>query len=147
MTLWGLVLAVHILAMALWTGGMAYTLLVLRPNLTALPAGDGMTLHGQTLRRFFLLVWHAMPLVLITGWAMVFGVYGGFANLNWAVNGMQALGIVMAAVFLTLFFGPWRQFRRRPTLASAASIRRLLLLNLALAVVVTVLGSLAQWGS
>ena len=147
MTLWGLVLAVHILAMAVWTGGTAYTLLVLRPSMVSTPPGDEMGLHGQILRRFFLLVWHAMPLVLITGWAMVFGVYGGFANLNWAVNGMQALGIVMAAVFLALFFGPWRQFRRRPSVASAASIWRLLWLSLALAVVVTVLASLAQWGS
>ncbi len=48
-----------------------------------------MALHGQTFRRFFLIVWHAMPLVLVTGWAMVFGVYGGFAHLPGAVNVMQ----------------------------------------------------------
>ncbi len=32
MTVWSLVLAVHILAMAAWAGGMAYALLVLRPE-------------------------------------------------------------------------------------------------------------------
>ena len=126
---------------------MAYALLVLRPSLAALPAGDQVAIHGETLRRFFRVVWHAMPLVLITGWAMVFGVYGGFAQLNWAVNGMQALGIVMAAIFLAMFFGPWRQFRRKPSVASATSIRRLVAVNLILGIVVTILGSLAQWGS
>ena len=145
MTVWGLVLAVHILAMAAWTGGMAYALLVLRPSLATLPVAERLAFHGQTLRRFFLIVWHAMPLVLITGWAMVFGVYGGFAHVGWAVNGMQALGLVMALVFLAIFFGPWRQFRREPTAAAANGIRRLVTLNLGLAVLVTVLGALGQW--
>ena len=144
-TVWGLVLSVHILAMAAWTGGMAYALLVVRPSLGALPASEQLAVHGLTLKRFFLVVWHAMPLVLITGWAMVFGVYGGFAGLNWAVNGMQALGLVMAVVFLVMFFGPWRRFRTAPSADGLAAVRRLVSVNLGLALVVTVLASLAQW--
>ena len=133
--------------MAAWTGGMLYALFVLRPSLASLSAADQLGLHGQTLRRFFLVVWHAMPLALITGWAMVFGVYGGFGQIGWAVNGMQTLGLVMAVLFLVVFFGPWKRFRQAPSVASATSIRRLVGVQLALAVVVTVLGSLAQWGS
>jgi uncharacterized membrane protein len=141
-TIWNLVLAVHILAMTVWTGGMAYALMVLRPSLADLAPSDRLAVLGKTFKRFFLIVWHAMPLVLITGWAMVFGVYGGFATIPWPVNVMQTLGLVMAIVFLVLFFGPWRRFRAQPSGEAAGSIRRLILVNLILGVVVIVVASL-----
>ncbi len=145
MVVWDLVLAVHILAMALWTGGMAYALVVLRPSLPVLAGPDRLLLLGQTFRRFFQLVWVAMPLVLVSGWAMVFGVYGGFAHLPWPVNVMQVLGIVMAAVFVALVFGPWRRFRAAPNADAAASIRRLIHANLGLGVIVIVVACFAHW--
>ena len=145
MTVWNLVLAVHVLAMTAWTGGMAYALLVLRPSLSVLAPPDRLALHGQAFKRFFLIVWHAMPLVLITGWAMVFGVYGGFATLPWPVNVMQTLGLVMAVVFLVLFFGPWKRFRAHPSAEAAGSIRRLITVNLYLGVIVIVVASFAHW--
>ncbi len=147
MVLWSLVLGVHLLAMTLWTGGMAYALVVLRPSLAVLPAAEGMALHGEAFRRFFRLVSIAMPLVLLTGWAMVFGVYGGFANLPWPVNVMQLLGLVMAAVFLLMVFGPYRRFRAQPSAEAAVSIRKLIHVNLGLGAVVIVVASFAQWGS
>ncbi len=146
MTVWSLVLAVHILAMAAWTGGMAYALLVLRPSLLALSPQDRLAVHGQAFRRFFLIVWHAMPLVLITGWAMVFGVYGGFATLPVAVNIMQTLGLVMAIVFVVIVFGPWKRFRVQPSAEAAGSIRRLITVNLVLGAIVIVAASFAHWG-
>ena len=146
MTIWSLVLAVHVLAMAAWVGGMAYALLVLRPSLSVLSPPDQLALHGQAFRRFFLIVWHAMPLVLITGWAMVFGVYGGFATLPVSVNVMQGLGLVMAVVFVVLFFGPWKRFRTQPSADAAASIRRLITVNLVLGVIVIVAASFSRWG-
>ena len=86
---------------------MAYALLVMRPSLGVLGSStDRMAVLGDTFRRFFRIVWVAMPLVLLSGWAMVFGVWGGFAHLPWPVNVMQVLGLVMAVVYLVLFFGP-----------------------------------------
>jgi uncharacterized membrane protein len=145
MTLWGLVLAVHLLAMATWVGGMAYALLVLRPSLMVLDPAARLQLHGQAFRRFFLIVWHAMPLMLLTGWAMVFGVYGGFASLPWSINVMQLLGLVMAVVFIVLFFGPWKRFRAAPGPDATDSIRRLIQLNLALGAVTVVIASLGHF--
>ena len=146
MIVWSLVLAVHVLAMAAWTGGMAYALLVLRPSLSALSPPDRLAVHELAFRRFFLVVWHAMPLVLITGWAMVFGVYGGFAALPVSVNVMQTLGLVMAVVFVVLFFGPWKRFRTEPNPDAARSIGRLITVNLVLGVIVIVAASFSHWG-
>ena len=147
MTLWSLVLAVHILSMTAWVGGMAYALLVLRPSLAVLSApGERLVLHGEAFRRFFRIVWIAMPLVLLSGWAMVFGVYGGFAALPWPVNVMQLLGLVMAVIYLVLFFGPYKRFRGQPSAEAAASIRKLIHANLGLGVIVIVVACFAHWG-
>ncbi len=148
MTLWSLVLAVHILAMTAWVGGMAYALLVMRPSLGVLAAAtDRMAVLGDTFRRFFRIVWVAMPLVLLSGWAMVFGVWGGFAHLPWPVNVMQVLGLVMAVVYLVLFFGPYKRFQAQPGPVPAASIRKLIHTNLGLGVIVIIVASFSQWGS
>lgn len=145
---WNLVLAVHVLATAAWVGGMAYALLVLQPSLAVLDPAARMALLGQTGPRFFLIVWHAMPLSLLTGWAMVLGVYGGFAHIHWTINAMQAGGLVMAAVFLALFFGPWKRVRAGggPAVAAMASVRRLTAVNLVLGVATTAVALLWHFG-
>jgi uncharacterized membrane protein len=147
MIVWSLVLALHLLAMATWVGGMAFALLVLRPSLTVLEPAARLALHGQTFRRFFKIIWHVMPIALLSGWAMVAGVYGGFAHLYWTVNVMQLLGLVMAGVFVVLFFGPWRRFRAAPSAEAAAVIRRMITINLVLGAVTIVIASLSHFGA
>ena len=139
--LWGIVLAVHIVCAALWVGGMAFALLVLRPSLAVLEPSQRVALHGQVFRRFFLLVWHAMPLLLLSGYAMLFGIYGGFAFARWNIHLMHLLGLIMAAVFILIFFGPYARFRGGET-GAAESIRRLVLLNLVLGLITIVLAAL-----
>jgi len=150
MIVWNLVLAVHLLAMAAWVGGMAYALLVLRPSLRVMDPAARLALHGQTFRRFFLVIWHAMPLALLTGWAMVFGVYGGFAHLDWTINVMQVLGLIMAGVFVALFFGPWRRFGAaggsEAAVASAGVIRQMITVNLVLGALTIVVACLRHFG-
>ena len=92
MTIWGVVLAVHILCAVIWVGGMFFAYLVLRPSLSVLDPPQRLLLHTQIFRRFFLIVWHVMPLILLTGFGMVFGVYGGPATAPWNVQAMMGLG-------------------------------------------------------
>lgn len=146
-TLWGLVLALHLLGMTAWVGGMAYALIVLRPALAVLDPAPRMQVHLLTLKRFFLLVWHAMVVTIAAGYAMVFGVYGGFAHLPWQVSTMMTLGLVMAAVFLFVFFGPYKRLRRaiRPSAEVLDTIRTLVTVNLVLGVAVIVIASLGHF--
>ena len=140
-----LLLAVHLLATVLWVGGMFYAVVVLRPALTLLDATPRLNVHMQTLQRFFRLVWHAMPLMLLTGWAMVFLAWGGFAALPVAINIMQTLGLLMALIFLYVFFGPWQRLRRaiRPGPELLTRIRQLIVLNLTIGVATIIAGA---WG-
>ena len=139
-------LAVHLLGAVLWVGGMAFVLAVLRPSLVVLEPPQRLALHGQVFARFFRLVWHAMPLILLTGYGMVFGFYGGFGGVNGAVHTMHLLGWIMTAIFVYVFFWPWRAMRaamdagdRTASAAQATQadhIRKLITLNLALGLIV-----------
>ena len=143
---WDFVLAIHLLAITAWVGGMAYALLVVRPALAVLDPAPRMQLHLLTLKRFFLIVWHAMPLTILSAYAMVFGVYGGFAHLHWSINVMNLLGLVMAGLFLFLFFGPYRKLRRaiRPGAELLSRVRALVTLNLVLGAVTIVVASMGH---
>jgi uncharacterized membrane protein len=135
----------HLLCAVLWVGGMFFAYVVLRPSLAAIDPPQRMLLHTQVYRKFFLVIWHAMPLVIITGFAML-GLMGGMATAPWPVHAMLGLGLIMAAIFLAIFFGPYRQFRRttdrtRMT-ARLDSIRKLIGINLILGLITVILGGL-----
>jgi uncharacterized membrane protein len=146
MIAWGLVLALHILGAVVWVGGMFFAILVLRPGLSVLAPAQRLELHAEVFRRFFLIVWHAMPLILLTGYAMLFGLYGGFAGVDWGIHIMHLLGLIMAAIFVAIVFGPYARFRAAPTPAGADAIRKLLLVNLVLGLVTIMVAGLAAYG-
>ena len=50
--------------------------------------------------------------LLISGYAMLFLRFGGFAGAAPHINVMQLTGIAMILLFLHLFFAPWRRFSR-----------------------------------
>ncbi len=143
---WNLVLAVHILGATIWVGGMFFSLLVLRPSLGVLEPPMRLALHAQVFQRFFRVIWHVMPLTLLSGYAILFGVYGGFRGANPYVHVMHLLGLVMAAVFVWIFLVPWKGFRgdaaSRP--AAVDRIRKAIGINFALGVVAIVMGALGN---
>ena len=145
MNVWEWVLAVHVLCAVIWVGGMFFAYVVLRPSLAAIEAPQRMLLHTHVFRKFFLVIWHAMPLIIITGFAML-GFLGGMANAPWQIHTMLGLGLLMAAVFLAIFFGPYRQFRRttdRNRMASSLdNIRKLIGVNLILGLLTVIVAGL-----
>ena len=135
----------HLLCAVLWVGGMFFAYVVLRPSLAAIEAPQRMLLHTQVFERFFLVIWHAMPMILITGFAML-AFLGGMTTLRWQIHAMLGLGLLMAAVFLAIFFGPYRRFRRttdRTRMASSLDdIRKLIGVNLILGLITVIVAGL-----
>ena len=146
MNVWGWVLAVHVLCAVIWVGGMFFAYVVLRPSLSVLEPIQRIALHTQIFRRFFLIVWHVMPLILLSGFAALFGLFGGPVTAPWNVSVMMLLGLIMSAVFLLIVFGPYARFRRttdRTTIvASMDRIRKLIAVNLVLGIVTVVVALL-----
>jgi uncharacterized membrane protein len=137
-----LLLVLHVLGAVLWVGGMFFALAVLRPSIAVIPVDARLELHRQVFQRFFRVIWHVMPVMLVTGFAMVFLVYGGFSSAPWNINVMALLGLAMSAIFLGLYFGPWAAFRRNGEPALIDRIRRLVQVNLALGLVVVVVAAI-----
>jgi uncharacterized membrane protein len=141
-TLYGLLKALHVLCAIIWVGGMFFAYVVLRPSLGVLEPPQRLALHGQIFRRFFLVIWHVMPLIVLSGFIMIFAVFGGMAAVGWNVHVMMLLGLVMAAVFLWIFFGPYRTFRSAPGPAPLDTIRKLIAVNLVLGLLTSVIAVL-----
>jgi uncharacterized membrane protein len=134
-------LAMHILGALLWVGGLLVALIVLLARGASLALPERIRGHAGVFRRVFLVLWHAMPIVLLTGYGLLFGVYGGFAGVGWNVHLMHLLGLIMGGVFIWVFFGPWMAFRGGDS-SAVLVIRRLLIVNLVLGLVTIVVAGL-----
>jgi uncharacterized membrane protein len=149
-----LLLILHALSAVVWVGGMFFAHQVLRPAAGALEPGPRLTLWSAVLGRFFAWVIAAIALLLVTGYAMVFGVYAGFGGVGVYVHLMQGIGIVMVLLFFHLYFAPWRRFRTAVARQDWAEggrqlgqIRTIVTVNLVLGVIVVALGSGGRlWG-
>ena len=134
------------LCAVIWVGGMFFAYVVLRPSLSVLEPMQRIALHTQVFRRFFLIVWHVMPLILVSGFAVLFGFYGGMAYVGWNVHVMMLLGLIMSAVFVLIVFGPYARFRRTTDRTTAITcidrIRKLIGVNLVLGIVTVVVALL-----
>lgn len=144
---WHWALAAHILCAVAWVGGMAFAMLIVRPSLGNLEPAQRVAVHHQVFRRFFRMLWHIIPILLISAYAMILTAYhGDFAHLPWNVNVMQGLGWIMVLVFLWVFFVPYRRFRAAASNARAAvageRIRKLIMANLVLGVIVIIVAAL-----
>lgn len=149
-----LAIALHALAAVIWVGGMFFAYMALRPAVGPLEPPARLALWKRTFDRFFLWVWLSIVLLLATGYWIVFGAFGGFANVGIHVHIMQAIGIVMMLLFLHLWFAPYRRLGKAldandmPAGAKQiGQIRMLVGTNLLLGIIVVVIGASGRyWG-
>ncbi len=149
--LYAVLKAIHLLAVAVWVGGMVIAHFFLRPSLTVLEPPQRLALMHAVLGRFFRAVLAASLLALGTGLWMtgrvakqVVQAGGSFQwPLDWLV--MTAVGVLMVAIFGHIRFVLWRRFDRAmvardaaPAGAALAAIRQWVSVNLALGVALVV---------
>jgi uncharacterized membrane protein len=147
-------LALHALSAVVWVGGMFFAHQVLRPAAAGLEPGPRLALWSRVLGRFFSWVFVAVVLLLLTGYAMIFGVYAGVANIGLHIHLMQGIGILMMLLFFHLYFAPWRRFRTAVARQDWAEggrqlgqIRTIVTVNLVLGIIVVAIGSSGRyWG-
>jgi uncharacterized membrane protein len=142
-------LATHLLGAMVWVGGIVFVFSVLRPSLAVLDVPARLVMNAEIHRRFFRVLWHVMPIVLASGYGMLFLVSGGFGAAGWAVHVMHLSGLAMSGLFLAIFFGPFRALRaaaRSGNLAQGTAamtrLRQLALLNLFLGMITMVIAVL-----
>ena len=141
-----LLLCLHLLAAALWVGGMATFHVAVRPAaVDTLEPPQRLRMLCGALGRFFRWVTAAIVLLLATGFAMV-QLAGGMGALRWHVHAMLGIGVAMMVIFAVIRLrhhplmaekvaaGDWKA-----AAAALARIRQLVFINLWLGVAVFVI--------
>jgi uncharacterized membrane protein len=145
----GLAIALHVLSAVVWVGGMFFAYMAMRPAVVeVVEASQRGVLWCQTLSRFFRWVWLAIALLLVTGYWMIFTVFGGMAGAGWHIHVMQALGLVMMLLFFHIYFAPFRRLKhavaeKNPEEGACrvGQIRKLVGINLIIGIVVVLVGA------
>ena len=113
MTGYALANVLHVLAVVIWVGGMFFAYMVLRPVAGQQLEGPvRLRLWEDVLGRFFFWVWIAIAVILVTGFYLIFGVFGGMGDVHPSVHTMLLLGLVMMAIFAHVVFAPYRRMRQ-----------------------------------
>ena len=118
MSLLAILKAVHVLAVVIWVGGMAFAHFFLRPALAVLEPPQRVRLMHAVLGRFFGAVLWAAGLVLASGLWIIGRIAkqavqsgGAFAMpLDWTV--MSVVGVLMIAIFGHIRFVLYKRLDR-----------------------------------
>lgn len=139
----------HLLAAVVWVGGMFFAYMALRPAAAGvLDPPLRLPLWEATFKRFFFWVWIAIAVLLATGYWLVLGPYGGFAAVAPYIHVMNAIGLVMMAIYAHLFFAPYKRLRRAIAVQDwpeagkyLNQIRIIVAINLTLGLITVVVGA------
>jgi uncharacterized membrane protein len=147
-------LVVHVLGAIVWVGGMFFAYIVLRPVAGEMEPGPRLAMWRGVFKRFFPWVWASVLGLLLSGYGMLLLGLGGFAGAGVHVHLMQALGLVMIALFLHLYYAPGRRLQRALDQGDAAAaagelgrIRRSVAINLALGLITSAIGASGRYWS
>ncbi len=140
---------IHVLAVILWVGGMAFAHFFLRPSVQTLEAPVRLRLLQTVMKRFFSTVLVASLVVLVTGLWMIGRVAKETVQaglpfnmpLDWTI--MATLGILMIAIFGHIRFALFKRLTRAVDAsdwpaggAAMASIRTWVFVNLCIGIVI-----------
>lgn len=139
----------HILAAVVWVGGMFFAYNFLRPAVGLLTGSDQkLSLWLAVFNRFFPIVWLSVIVLPVTGYIMIFTLWGSIGNAPVYVHIMNAIGSSMIFIYLFIYFIPYQNLKKFiknqdwPTAGkSLAVIRRLIAINTILGVVVVMVAS------
>jgi uncharacterized membrane protein len=144
----GLVISLHVLAAVVWVGGMFFAYMALRPAALKLEPPQRLMLWSETFERFFPWVWGSVVVLPFTGYWMIFSMFGSFDSTPLYALIMQYIGLAMIAIYLHVFFAPYRRLRRFVAAEDfpaagkqLAQIRKLIALNLSLGLITVILAS------
>ncbi len=140
--------ALHALAAVIWVGGMFFAYVILRPAVGFMEPPQRLALWHNVFGSFLRWVWVAVVVLLASGYYAVYADFGGFGMTGLHVTIMHGLGWVMIAIFLFLYFGPYRRYRAAVSAQDwqtagrhLTAIRRIVAVNTALGLIVVAVGA------
>jgi len=143
----------HVISAVIWVGGMFFAYNFLRPAAgTVLEPPLRLTLWVGVFKRFFPIVWLSVILLPVTGYLILFSVWGSFDVAPLYIHIMNGLGIIMILVYMHVFFAPYKRLKlavseqRWPEGGKAlAQIRILVGINTIIGVLVVAVASAGRY--
>ncbi|HED35978.1 MAG TPA: hypothetical protein ENJ08_17425 [Gammaproteobacteria bacterium] len=143
----------HITSAVIWVGGMFFAYNFLRPAAgQVLEPPLRLTLWVAVFKRFFPYVWLSVVLLPVTGYLMVFAIWGSLTDAPIYVHIMNGVGITMILIYMHVFFAPFKRLKlavseeRWPDGGRAlAQIRILVAVNMVLGVLVVIVASAGRY--
>jgi uncharacterized membrane protein len=145
-------LALHLLGVIIWVGGMFFAHVILRVVLNQmLEPHERLPLLLKVFDKFFSWVWVAVIVILASGYWMLFSLYSE-ESAFW-LSFMSGGGTLMAAIFIFIYALPYHQLGTAinchdmpKAVASLALTRKLILTNLILGILITVITAAGKYG-
>ncbi|MFT5218789.1 MAG: putative membrane protein [Planctomycetota bacterium] len=107
----GIAVMLHVLAVAIWVGGMFFAYMALRPVAAIqLEPPARLSLWVGVFGKFFPWVWVCVIAILGTGFWMI-AILGGFKVIGLYVHVMLILGIVMMLIFMHVYFAAYKRLK------------------------------------
>jgi uncharacterized membrane protein len=145
-------LALHVFAAIFWVGGMAFANMVLRPAAGPLETPARLGLWRRVFGRFLPWVGGSIVVLLLSGYGMLFPLFGSFRAAPIYIHIMQGTGIIMMLLYGHLVAVPWKRFRLAVdsgALPDAArhlnQIRQLVAINLSLGIITVLVGTTGRY--
>ncbi len=105
-------IVLHILSAVLWVGGMFFAHQILRPvAVQQFEPPRRLKLWAGVFKRFFPWVWVCITLLPLSGYWLVFRLFGGMNAVGLHIHIMQGLGWLMILLYLHLYFAPFRRLK------------------------------------
>lgn len=105
--------SLHILAAVIWVGGMFFAYMALRPAAASLlEPPQRLSLWDGAFTKFFFWVWISIITILLSGYYMIFSVFGGFAGSGMHIHLMHGMGLVMMLIFMHVYFAPYKRMKK-----------------------------------
>jgi uncharacterized membrane protein len=145
-------LALHLLGVIVWVGGMFFAHVILRVVLNEmLQPQERLPLLLRVFDRFFSWVWGAVIVILASGYWMLFSIYAE-EKAFW-LSFMSGGGTLMAAIFIFIYALPYHQLSTAlkeqdmpRAVAALTLIRKLILTNLTLGILITIITTVGKYG-
>ncbi len=142
-------LTAHVLSAIVWVGGMFFAYFVVRPSAgKLLDAPNRLILWSALFKLFFRWVWLAIILLLLSGYWMIFGVYGGMKYVGIHIHAMHGIAWLMILLFVYLNFGPVKQLGSLVSVKdwpnagrSLSKIRQIVAFNLSLGLITSAIAT------
>jgi len=147
-----LAIALHILLVTIWVGGMFFSYLFLRPIAAkVLSPPQRLTLWKNIFQQFFYWLWAAIILLPVSGHFMAMH-FGSITYWGKHIIAMMLLGYSMIVLFIYVYFMPYKKLslavaqQNWPIAAQQLNkIRQIIALNLTLGLITIIIATAGRY--